>query len=315
MLLDNVLDKIINPNRPIYIGLSGGVDSVFLSFLVNQWAKQKDIVVNAIHVNHGISPNAASWEDFVSSFCVEHGISLQIERVTLKINTGDSLESIARDARYKAFDRLTETGAQICTGHHQDDQLETILLALKRGGGGLRLGGMSQSIDLVDGKKLIRPLLSIPRKVIQDEAQALGLAWVDDESNFDNVYDRNFLRNEVIPLLKERWPGILSAASRTAATLQSEQAIIAIHAEQILGRCMDDQKSLLISELDLLHVEERKLAIRHWIRLHGFVPVREDRLEKIYLEVAKARPDRHPQYLANQWCVRRSGNCLVITAV
>jgi tRNA(Ile)-lysidine synthase len=315
MLPDIGLDKIIYPDRPIYIGLSGGLDSVFLSFLVNEWAKKKGIVVNAIHINHGLSPDAASWEDFVTSFCVEHGISLQIERVNLEINPGDSVEAVAREARYKAFDQLTETGAQILTGHHQDDQLETMLLALKRGGGGLRLGGMSQTIGLSDGKTLVRPLLSVPRKVIQDEARALGLAWVDDQSNFDNVYDRNFLRNEVIPLLKERWPGILSAASRTAATLQSEQAIISIHADQILTRCMDDQKSLVISELDSLHVEERKLAIRHWIRLHGFVPVREDRLEKIYLEVAKARADRHPEYRANQWCVRRSENCLVIRAV
>lgn len=302
----------LNPEQPIYIGLSGGIDSVFLAVVVNKWAKTLGIELNAIHVNHGLSPNAGIWEDFVKSFCHEQGISLQTARVKLSINPGDSIEAVAREARYKAFDELSLAGAQICTGHHQDDQLETMLLALKRGGGGLRLAGMSECIDFASGKKLVRPLLAIPRKVIQEEADHLGLRWVDDESNLDNSYDRNFLRNEIIPLLKERWPGILSAASRSASTMQSEQAIIATHADQLLAQCMDEDKSLLISELDSLNVEQRKLALRHWIRSHGFVPVREDRLEKIYLEVAKARPDRHPRYHANQWCVTRSRNRIVI---
>jgi tRNA(Ile)-lysidine synthase len=313
MFVENLFENLLSPERPIYIGLSGGVDSVFLAFMVNKLAKKWGVELHAIHVNHGLSPKAMHWEKFVSAFCKDHDISLRIERLKLNINPGDSIEAVARSARYQAFDQLSESGAQICTGHHQDDQLETMLLALKRGGGGLRLGGMKASIDLPNGKSLVRPLLSVPRQVIQEEALALGLTWIEDESNQDNAFDRNFLRNEIIPLLKERWPGLLSSASRTASTLQSEQVIIAIHADQILSRCMNDQRALLICELDSLHIEERKLAIRHWIRLHGCVPAREDLLEKIFLEVAKARPDRKPEFRANGWCIQRSGNCLVIT--
>lgn len=306
-------DSCVNPARPICLAISGGVDSVVLAHKAKEWALKKGAEITAIHVNHGLSKNADYWSDFVSKTCDQLGISLQVKMLDIILQPGDSLEAVARSARYKALRDMSPEGAQICTAHHLDDQLETMLLALKRGAGAIRLGGMSEVLNLDDGRSIVRPFLSIQRKVIEDAAISEGMEWVEDESNLDSAFDRNFLRNEIIPLLKRRWPGILSSAARSSATLQSEQKIVEIHASQILKRCMTEDLHLMISEIDQLHQEERKLAIRYWIRANGLIPPREDRLDQIYFEVAKARLDRNPKFQAHNWIVTRKKDLISIS--
>jgi tRNA(Ile)-lysidine synthase len=312
MYFNKLFDACITPDKPVCIALSGGVDSVLLAVKAKDWADKMGVAVSAIHINHGLSENAGQWELFVSAFCSAIGVDLIIKRLQLSPRRGESVEEVARNARYKALKVLSDDGAQICTGHHLDDQLETMLLALNRGGGTLRLSGMADVIEAGEGKTVVRPFISVSRLAIEEEAASLGLQWIDDKSNHDSKYDRNFLRNEIIPLLKARWPGILSSAQRSSATLKSEQTIIELHAKQVLEHCLAPDGGLIIMQLDTLHKEERKLAIRYWIRSHGMIPPREDRLEKIYLEVAKAAADRHPNYQANGWGISRAKGCLVI---
>lgn len=312
MDLIHFFQSLLTKDNPVYVAISGGVDSVVLAAKANQWCQSAGIPLKAIHVNHGLSDNAQAWADFVSNFCNERDIDLTIRNLHLKPKPGESIEAVARSARYRALRELSEPGTQICTGHHADDQLETMLLGLKRGSGAIRMAGMAPVTLLDCGRRIVRPFLAVSRQVIEDEAERLGLAWVDDESNQDNSYDRNFLRNEVIPLLKERWPGILTSAKRSAATLRSEQTIIEIHAKQLLQSCMTEDGTLLIVQLDSLHPEERKLAIRYWIRANGFVPPREDQLEKIFREVAKAKADRHPKFCVNDWIIYRGRGVLRI---
>lgn len=290
----DALNEILNPQAPVCIALSGGVDSIVLAELAVRWGAQHGVSISAVHVNHGLSSNAQDWTDFVTQFCQQHKISLRVAHVKLERKPRESLEDIARKARYKALNELSPESSQILLAHHLDDQLETILLALKRGAGSLRLGGIAPVSNAGGGRSYVRPLLNAKKSDILNYAHDKGLSWVEDESNADSTYDRNFLRNEIIPALKNRWGGLLTATSRTSKILQSENRIVELHTQQVLGKITESNGGLNILGLSAITADERKLAIRLWIKGQGINPPREDRIDQIYSEVALARPDRTP---------------------
>lgn len=308
----NALSEVLNPQRPVCIALSGGVDSVVLAHLAHQWAIENQQQVHAVHVNHGISANADEWTEFVKNLCEKLGITLNVARISLDRKPRESLEAIARTARYNALIELSPDHAQIILGHHLDDQLETILLALKRGAGALRLGGIQAISEAPQNKQYVRPLLDFSKEQILTYAKEHQLSWVEDESNADSSYDRNFLRNEIIPVLKNRWGGILSATSHTSKILQSENRIVELHTKQVLEAIQDEKGNLIISKMADITDDERKLAIRLWIKGQGVNPPREDRIDQIYDEVALARPDRHPCFSFGKCSIRRKKGLLTL---
>lgn len=285
----------IRQDRPVVIALSGGVDSVVLAELANR-NRQPGQVLQAIHVHHGLSSNADNWANFIESLCKSMNIQLTVCRVKLNKKAGESLEDVARKARYQALYENSPSGAQILLAHHLDDQLETMLIGLKRGSGALRLRGMAPTFDSVDGKSLIRPLLEVSKEEIMEFANSEGLHWVEDESNKDSCFDRNFLRNEIIPMMKKRWGGLLTATKRSARILFEENEIVQIHAKQILSKSMNPSGELIIEELKQLKDIEIKLAIRHWIMGAGCVAPREDKTLAIFNEVALAKQGQKPEY-------------------
>ncbi|WP_233196532.1 tRNA lysidine(34) synthetase TilS, partial [Chromobacterium sinusclupearum] len=164
------------------LGLSGGLDSVaLLSLLCAAREHRSELVLSAVHVHHGLSPNADAWAAHCQALCDSLGVPLRIERVQVSAGGGESLEAAAREARYAAYRR--SAAEVIVLAHHQDDQAETVLLQLLRGGGVKALAAMPALRELPPGKRLWRPLLNFTRQQLEDHVRAQGLAWVEDESN------------------------------------------------------------------------------------------------------------------------------------
>ena len=198
------------------VALSGGRDSVVLLHALNQLSACSGIPfsVSAVHVHHGISPNADDWVRFCSDLCHHLSVPLDIVRVTVPIDSGEGLEGAARRIRHAVFERCAADF--LALAHHRDDQAETVLLNLLRGAGIAGAAGMLAERPQARGPILVRPLLDVPRVLIDHYAAEHGLRWIDDESNNDLHFRRNFLRHQIMPQLEEKFPGAQTALARAA---------------------------------------------------------------------------------------------------
>ena len=202
--------------REIAVGLSGGVDSVVLLHRLKKEFPQ----VRAIHVHHGLSPNADAWADFCRRLCKRWGVTLAVEKVKV-LKSGKGLEAAAREARYAVFAK--DKADTIALAHNLDDQAETVLMNLLRGAGLRGASGMAERSRL-GSKTLLRPLLNTSRKEILAYARAHDLEWIEDESNADESLTRNFIRRRVGPLLEQtfpQWKGSLARAGRHFAAREA----------------------------------------------------------------------------------------------
>ena len=219
--------------KRVAVGLSGGVDSVVLLGLLRAAAPRLGLRLSAVHVHHGLSPNADAWARFCRKLCRDQGVPLTVRRVKVR-KSGRGIEAAAREARRAVFAGLRVDA--IALAHHLDDQAETVLLNLLRGAG-LRGASAMPAVGSLGGRTLWRPLLSVPRRAILDYARAHRLAWIEDESNRDAALTRNFLRLHVGPLLETRFPRWREALGRAARHFASAEA----GAERALRAFLDAQ--------------------------------------------------------------------------
>jgi tRNA(Ile)-lysidine synthase len=203
-------------NAELAVGLSGGVDSVVLLHRL----KNDFPAVKAIHVHHGLSPNADAWARFCARLCRQLGVPLQIAKVKV-VRKGKGLEAAARDARYAAFAKIK--APVIALAHNLDDQAETVLMNLLRGAGTRGASGMPERVRR-GGKTFVRPLLDLPRKEILAYARRHKLEWIEDESNGDEALTRNFLRRRVGPLLARKFPRWKEALGRASRHMAAREA-------------------------------------------------------------------------------------------
>jgi len=192
-------------SKRFLVGLSGGVDSVVL---LHALAAEK-VDLRAVHVHHGLSPNADRWAGFCKRLCKKLGIALSVQRVRVAKRN----EASARAARYAVFRK--QSFDVLALAHQLDDQAETVLLNLLRGAGPRGASGMPAR-GTIDGRVLLRPLLDVPRESVLAYAREQGLEWIEDESNAMDVFSRNFIRLHVAPLLAERYPRWREALARAA---------------------------------------------------------------------------------------------------
>jgi tRNA(Ile)-lysidine synthase len=204
------ISRLIPPGSRILVGLSGGVDSVVLLHLLHQFAPRYSWTLAALHVHHGISPNADSWAGFCATLCLELNISLHIEHVDIVPLRAHGLEAAARKLRHAAF--VKQSCDFVALAHHADDQVETLFLQLLRGAG---VRGAS-AMPALNSVGLIRPLLHSSREEILAYAAEHKLQWIEDESNADVSYPRNFLRHRLLPLMGEKFPAYRDTLSRSA---------------------------------------------------------------------------------------------------
>lgn len=303
------------PNKKIIIAYSGGVDSqvllVALAKLKQQGQLSNDII--ACHVNHGLSPNAKSWQVFAQQQCEQFALPLITHQLQLKKQRQQSLEAIARDARYHVLVQASAESAFIVTGHHLNDQTETFLLALKRGSGLRGLSAMPEMSALAQ-HQLLRPLLSVSRKEILSYAQHHDLSWIEDESNTDEHYDRNFLRHQIIPALSDRWPSINSTISRSAEHCFEAQQLLNELAEQDLAASQSAPYTLSIAQLNALSEARLKNLLRYFLASHQLLMPTGQQLTQICQQL-NASADKSPVIQLANACLRRFKGELYLTPI
>ena len=252
------------------IAFSGGLDSTVLLHLLAFLAKSESLPpLSAVHIHHGLQAVADAWPRHCQSVCDALGVPLLVERV--KVQSGASLERAARDARYAVFSSLTQANDVLLTGQHRDDQAETLMFRLLRGAGVRGLSAMPTQRSVGQGT-LVRPLLDISRAELEAYAQAHQLNWIEDPSNQDRQFSRNYLRHQVMPLLTGRWPQAQASMARSAAHLREAQGLLDELAQMDLAQAATAHDfqwlglpSLKLTPLTALSVARQRNAISHWL--------------------------------------------------
>jgi tRNA(Ile)-lysidine synthase len=289
----SVLHELPLPRRYI-VAYSGGLDSSVLLQAMSCLGAELQAGLVAIHIHHGLQPSADAWASRCEEICLAQGITLLRVDLNLAIDRGESIEAVARAARYAAIEGQMAADDLLLTAHHQDDQAETLLLQLMRGSGPSGLAAMPRLAPFGPGWHA-RPLLEFSREQLHTYACETGLAWVDDSSNSDSRYDRNFLRREVMPLLRQRWPALGRTVSRSARHCAEAQALIDEVARSDLEAMGGVAAgSLSLADLTRFSVPRRRALLRAWIRGRGFQLPDTARLERLQRELIEAAPDRMP---------------------
>jgi len=282
------------PAAPRYwVAFSGGLDSTVLLHLLGSLRDVLNGELHAVHIDHGLSEHSSQWSKQCRAFCERLDIPFRLKRVDVAGVKEKGLEAAARHARYAVFEQVLGEGEVLLTAHHRDDQAETLLLQLLRGGGVHGLAAMPLQRPLGQGS-LLRPLLDIPRESLRAYAQENELEWIDDPSNFDTSLDRNFLRHDLLPQLAERRSGIREVLARSAghfaesARLLDELAKID-HQETLRG---DGSHS--VSRLKSLSGERCRNLLRFHFRQAGLPLPQHNHLQCILDELLPAADDAEP---------------------
>ncbi|XQW86189.1 tRNA lysidine(34) synthetase TilS [Thalassotalea piscium] len=305
------------PLNTFVVACSGGVDSLVLLHEISALVRSEQIVNDVIvcYVDHGLSEHARDWHHFVKGQCQQLDLPFIGKQVSLNKDSNQSLEAQARNARYCVLKEVAGEQGVVITAHHQDDQVETFLLALKRGAGVKGLAAMATDSQLITehGKlSIVRPLLNVSRDVIEQRAKALDLTWVEDESNLDQQFDRNFLRQTIIPLLNQRWTGIGQAIARSAGHCQDAQLLLDEIARADLAKCLTQNERLSIDSLLTLSSSRFNYVIRYYLaQKHQLMPSSHV-LAQIKTQIL-ADHDKTPQVKVGQKWLRRFRNELVLT--
>ena len=256
--------QAIDDAPQILLGLSGGMDSILLLTLLKEQVGSR--YIQAVHINHGLSENSDQWQQFAKDYFKKIGVEFYAEKIQL-IATGEGIEAAAREARYSVFEKRLKLGGLLFLAHHADDQVETVLYRLLRGAGSKGLAGMPESRPLGAGK-LIRPLLDYSRQDLHAEALNRKLKWVEDESNQDNHFDRNYIRNKVIPAVAQRWPDYAQSIMHSAAlSLQSDHLSKELAIEDLKGLEIKKESagwSISLSLFTELSHLRQKNTLRYW---------------------------------------------------
>ncbi len=284
------LSEHLRPGARVAVALSGGADSMVLLDATAARAARHELSLSAIHVQHGLSPNAERWAEFCAAQCALRGVPLATHRLRLERRRGESLEALARAARYACL--LASDVDAVALAHHADDQAETLLLQLLRGAGAHGLSAMARYRP--GRPAVLRPLLGLPRATLTAYAAARALAWIDDESNAERRHARNFLRHEVAPLLAARFPGypatLVRAARHQAEAAELADALAAIDAAGVLAANGLDREGLAA-----LPPARARNVLRWFLRAEGLRPPSEARLADMLRQLERAAPDAHPR--------------------
>jgi tRNA(Ile)-lysidine synthase len=294
------------------VALSGGLDSTVLLAALAQGGVAPGRPLRAMHVDHGLHPDSARWSAHCYRLAERLGVPCEVIDVDARPAAGASPEAAARTARYGAFGARLGPGEVLLTAHHGDDQLETVLLQWLRGGGLRAVAGMRPVMSFAAGW-LARPLLGFTRGELEAWAREQGLAWLEDPSNADPRFDRNYLRLEILPRLRARWPAAAATVGRVAGQA-SEALDVAGELSAADLSTLVEGETLSLGRLGCLSVARQRLALRAWLRSRGFPVPAAATLEALRRDMLVAREDRLP---ATRWpgaVVRRYRGRLYVSA-
>ena len=292
-LLSQLVQLLPSGSR-IYIAYSGGLDSSVLLHVMARLGPKLEHELHAIHADHGLQADSGSWSDHCERQCAILGIHLHKVHLNLQVPAGESLEAVAREARYQAFSEIMGAGDVLLTAHHADDQVETVLLQLLRGAGVSGLAGMPAIKSWSQGW-LARPLLPFSRQELEQYALDNALHWMEDETNRDVRFSRNLLRQRVVPQLKSRWPGLLKTIARSAGHCASAASLVDELAETDMASCLGSNPwRLSMTELEELSLIRQENLLRYWIKLQGLNLPNAHKIRRILSEVLTADEASHP---------------------
>ncbi|MGL4859578.1 MAG: tRNA lysidine(34) synthetase TilS [Enterobacteriaceae bacterium] len=289
----------------VLVAYSGGLDStVLLHALVTlRQTRMPGLILRAVYIHHGLSANADHWSEHCHRCCQQWQVTMQTEYVHLH-SQGKGVEAAAREARYQVLRQQLQTDEVLMTAQHLDDQCETVLLALKRGSGPAGLAAMPDTMPFARGK-LRRPLLALSRTQLEHYARQVNLSWIEDESNQDQGYDRNFLRHAIVPSLVQRWPHFARAVARSAALCGEQEQLLDELLADNLAQLSDDDNSLCIEGLQHCSPAKRNALLRRWIARAGTQMPSRDQLNHLWSQVALSQQDALPCLWLAKWQVRR----------
>lgn len=280
--LGNRFESLAAGVERLVVAFSGGMDScVLLHLLISHSPNFK---IRLLHVNHGIQDSAGEMEEFCSSIAEHYHLPIGVSRLNLDANM-PNMEAEARHARYALFEQELTPGDCLLTAHHADDQAETLLLNILRGSGSAGLRGIAYNRPIGESM-LIRPLLDFSRAEINAYAEHHRLEWYDDPSNLSQRFNRNYLRHEVLPKIKSRWPGYLDSV-RSVVAIQSETQLILNEfgkADFQISRLQNEMEScdlLNCNALRELSQPRQKNLIRYWLNKYHFASLPQSRLNEL----------------------------------
>ena len=288
------------PDLAVCVAFSGGADSTALLAALAQ-LKRPPLRLRALHVDHRLHPHSSSWAAHCQRVARALGVPLRVRTAKVARARGESLEAAARAARYGLLATALAPDEALLTAHHQDDQLETVLLQLLRGAGLAGIAAMPALAAFARGR-LVRPLLPWSHAELTAWLRSQGLEWIEDPGNSELRLDRNYLRARVLPLIRERWPAAAATVARAARHAAEAQRLLdavgaADAARASFGAMLSAQR------LRTLPPERRRNALRFWITAAGHLAPPASRLEEIAGPLLQARADAQP-------CVRWQGALL-----
>ena len=275
-----------------WVAYSGGLDSQVLLYALSHILPKKRL--RAIHVNHGWHVDSINWANSCQETCKKLDIYCEIISVDAYPKMGGSLEAYAREVRYAAMVKRIHAGDYLLTAHHRNDQAETLLLQLLRGSGLKGLASMP-FCQLFGDVYLIRPLLNFTRSELYAYAKAQQLTWIDDDSNMNLRFNRNFIRHKVLPLVQQRWPQADKTIARAAVNLAEAHSLLDEVAHQDWGNAQGSASNVLvISRLMELSIRRRINLLRYWLKQLHFSLPSQKQLQQIDV-LLKSRRDASPQ--------------------
>jgi tRNA(Ile)-lysidine synthase len=290
--------------RKYWVGFSGGADSTAL--LQSMWETRDHLSapLHAVHFHHGLQKDADQWQEHCRAFCHERDIPFQSEQLEIKREKRASLEEESRNCRYRAVARILAVREMYLTAHHAEDQAETLFLNLMRGSGIEGLAGIPILRNLENGW-VARPLLDQRRAGLEQFLNEREVGWLTDPSNDDTRFDRNYLRQQLFPLLEQRWPGVVKRLSRTARNARISATAMAIFIESQSGELIRDRLKMPLQKLLELDPEMQTLIMRQWLRRHEVPALPEARLREFLEQLAGSELTNQAEVQWEDWMIKR----------
>ena len=299
------LCEVAGPRPRVVVAFSGGVDSTWLAYALSR-QRRKLASLRLVHVDHRLQAASAEWARHCARVARSLRLPLAVLRANIERKRGESPEAAARAARYALLAQALEPGELLVTAQHRDDQVETLLLQLFRGAGVAGLAAMPRIAPFGPGH-IARPMLDVSRREIEAAALAAKLRWIEDPSNRDVRFSRNFLRHRLMPSIREHWPGVDRALARTARNLAEAQDLLGERGQQDLASSADGA-GLAVSSLRALTPARRRNVLRAFIARAGFELPEASRLREMSGPLLEARDDAQPEVRwANARIRRRTG--------
>ncbi len=308
-IINEKINNLSKKYKKFLIAYSGGIDSTTLlySLIKNKNIKNKNI--RAIHINHNLSKKSKKWENKCIYICKKWKIKLIIKNIFIKKK--NNIENKCRKKRYKIFIKKLIHSEILLTAHHKNDQCETILLSIKRGCGLDGLSGIKKKYK-INKKTIFRPFLNIKKKIIIKYAKNNNLNWIEDKSNKNIKFDRNFIRIKIIPKIIKKWPYFINCITRTAKICLKQKLLLEYFIKKKIKKILIKNNIINIKYLYKWKKEEWILILRKWIKLNKKKTLSYKNINILWNNIFKKKKKIYFQLMFKKFIIYKYKNYLFI---